>query len=473
MNDRYRKLPAVGKLLQHPTVKGWQDEFPLAKISQVATRLVDEMRNKIAELLPEEFVDDVVIRRLRTMLDEDVEPNLKRVINATGVVLHTNLGRALLSEDSIKMMSEAAQSYNNLELNLETGKRGSRYSHVEELLCELTGAEAAMVVNNNAAAVLLILREMADGGEVIVSRGELVEIGGSFRVSEVMQESRATLVEVGTTNKTHLYDYERSITENTKLLLKVHTSNYRIVGFTESVSSDELALLGKQHDVPIYEDLGSGMLYDLKNFQIGDEPTVQEVVKSGVDIVSFSGDKLLGGPQAGIIVGRKKYIDRIKKNQLNRALRIDKFTIAALQATLLHYVKQEYAKIPTLQMIIESEAILLNKANMLANNLSKLNEITDSLDKSELDIRLDIKVEKNFSQIGGGALPLEQLPTYVVSVGIEGISIAHVVESLRKATNPVIPRVYQERILFDVRTIAEAELQLVVDSIHEVLHEMN
>ena len=472
MNDRYRKLPAVGRLLQHPTVKAWQNEFPLAKISQVATRLVDEMRNKIVELLPEEFVDDVVIHRLRTMLEQDVEPNLKQVINATGVILHTNLGRALLSEESVEMISKVAQSYNNLELNLETGKRGSRYSHVEELLCELTGAEAAMVVNNNAAAVLLILREMADGGEVIVSRGELVEIGGSFRVSEVMKESRATLVEVGTTNKTHLYDYERNITDNTKLFLKVHTSNYRIVGFTESVSSDELFMLGKQHDIPVYEDLGSGMLYDLKAFKIGDEPTVQEVVKSGVDIVSFSGDKLLGGPQAGIIVGRKKYIDRIKKNQLNRALRIDKFTIAALQATLLHYVKQEYEKIPTLKMIIEPEAILLNKANTLAEKLSKLKEIHEDSDKC-VNISLDIKVEKNFSQIGGGALPIEQLPTYVVSLGIDGISVAHIMESLRKTTNPVIPRVYQERILFDVRTIAEAELQLVVNSMEEVLHGMN
>jgi len=472
MNDRYRKLPAVGRLLQHPTVKAWQNEFPLAKISQVATRLVDEMRNKIVELLPEEFVDDVVIHRLRTMLEQDVEPNLKQVINATGVILHTNLGRALLSEESVEMISKVAQSYNNLELNLETGKRGSRYSHVEELLCELTGAEAAMVVNNNAAAVLLILREMADGGEVIVSRGELVEIGGSFRVSEVMKESRATLVEVGTTNKTHLYDYERNITDNTKLFLKVHTSNYRIVGFTESVSSDELFMLGKQHDIPVYEDLGSGMLYDLKAFKIGDEPTVQEVVKSGVDIVSFSGDKLLGGPQAGIIVGRKKYIDRIKKNQLNRALRIDKFTVAALQATLLHYVKQEYEKIPTLKMIIEPEAILLNKANTLAEKLSKLKEIHEDSDKC-VNISLDIKVEKNFSQIGGGALPIEQLPTYVVSLGIDGISVAHIMESLRKTTNPVIPRVYQERILFDVRTIAEAELQLVVNSMEEVLHGMN
>lgn len=457
MKELYRKLPAVGKLLQHAEIKGWQEEFPFAKISQAATKLVDEMRDRISELLPEDFEESSVLHKLRAMLEKEMKPNLKRVVNATGVVLHTNLGRALLSKESVEMISQIAESYNNLELSLDTGKRGSRYSHIEELLCELTGAEAAMVVNNNAAAVLLVLREMAKGGEVIVSRGELVEIGGSFRVSEVMNESQAILVEVGTTNKTHLYDYENKISDFTKLFLKVHTSNFRIVGFTKAVSSEELVELGRRHGIPVYEDLGSGMIYDLKGIRVGDEPTVQEVVKAGVDIISFSGDKLLGGPQAGIIVGKKKYIDRIKKNQLNRALRVDKFTVAALQATLYHYIKEEYSKIPTLQMIMETEETLQVKAKRLANELNILgNEVS-------------IEVQPSFSQIGGGALPLEQLPTYVVSLSFHTMSAAQAVDSMRESSRPVIPRVFQDRVHLDVRTISDEELPIVVECIQQVI----
>ena len=460
MNEKYRKLPAVGKLLQHETVKSWQTEYPVSKISKAASQLVETMREGIAELAPEDFQEENVILRLQTMLERDLEPNLKRLINATGVVLHTNLGRALLSRDAVEMITEAAEYYNNIELSLESGKRGSRYSHIEQLLCELTGAEAALVVNNNAAAVLLVLREMAKGGEVIVSRGELVEIGGSFRVSEVMTESQADLVEVGTTNKTHVYDYERHITENTKLLLKVHTSNYRIVGFTKSVSSEELVQLGTQHDIPVYEDLGSGMLFDLKQMRIGDEPTVQEVVKSGVDIVSFSGDKLLGGPQAGIIVGRKKYIDRIKKNQLNRALRVDKFTVAALQGTLLHYIKEEYEQIPTLGMLTVKEEVLREKAETLADEL-----LQDKL----CNEHLEIEVKRDFSQVGGGALPQVELPTYVVAVRSKTMTVNQLVSNLRKVDIPVIPRISQEAILFDMRTIAANEISLLVGSVRDAI----
>ncbi|OEF95950.1 L-seryl-tRNA(Sec) selenium transferase [Desulfuribacillus alkaliarsenatis] len=457
MNEKYRMLPAVGKLLQHPTIKEWQKEYPLSKISQAAAKLIDEMRDRIAELLPEEFEQEAVLNKLKANLDNELEPNLKRVINATGVVLHTNLGRALLSEDAVNMVAQVARSYNNLELNLDTGKRGSRYSHVEELICELTGAEAALVVNNNASAVLLVLRELGSGGEVIVSRGELVEIGGSFRVSEVMKESKAQLVEVGTTNKTHLYDYEDHVTEHTKLLMKVHTSNYRIVGFTKSVESEELVSLGRKTDIPVYEDLGSGMLYDLKSIGVGDEPTVQEVVKAGVDVVSFSGDKLLGGPQAGIIVGRKKYIDRIKKNQLNRALRVDKFTVAALQATLLHYVKEEYTKIPTLRMIMGTEDSMLEKANLLAEQIKAVSN------------SIEVEVQPGFSQIGGGALPLEQMPTYVVALSFADTTIARAVELMREASYPIMPRVSKEQILLDVRTIADEEFSEVVISIKEII----
>lgn len=468
MKDKYRQLPAVGKLLQHPAVKAWQDEFPLDKMSQVATKMVDEMRTKIADLLPEDFLEENIIKGLRERLEFDTTPNFQYVINATGVVLHTNLGRALLSKEAVAAMAEIVSSYNNLELNLDTGKRGSRYSHVEKLICELTGAEAALVVNNNASAVLLVLRELAQEEEVIVSRGELVEIGGSFRVSEVMRESRGKLVEVGTTNKTHIYDYERNINENTRLLLKVHTSNFRVVGFTETVSSEELVKLGNKYDLPVYEDLGSGMLYDLKNIGIGDEPTVQEVVAAGVDVISFSGDKLLGGPQAGIIVGKKKYIDKIKMNQLNRALRIDKFTIAALERTLLHYVKEEYDKIPTLQMLTVSQEVLGAKAEKLARL------IQDRLDQEPAIKRmfpLDIRQEADYSQVGGGALPLERLATQVISLGLgtDHASVAAVTDCLRHVTVPLIPRVSHERIILDVRTMTEAELDLVANSIIEAL----
>lgn len=468
MKDKYRQLPAVGKLLQHPAVKAWQDEFPLDKMSQVATKMVDEMRTKIADLLPEDFLEENIIKGLRERLEFDTTPNFQYVINATGVVLHTNLGRALLSKEAVAAMAEIVSSYNNLELNLDTGKRGSRYSHVEKLICELTGAEAALVVNNNASAVLLVLRELAQEEEVIVSRGELVEIGGSFRVSEVMRESRGKLVEVGTTNKTHIYDYERNINENTRLLLKVHTSNFRVVGFTETVSSEELVKLGNKYDLPVYEDLGSGMLYDLKNIGIGDEPTVQEVVAAGVDVISFSGDKLLGGPQAGIIVGKKKYIDKIKMNQLNRALRIDKFTIAALERTLLHYVKEEYDKIPTLQMLTVSQEVLGAKAEKLARL------IQGRLDQEPAIKRmfpLDIRQEADYSQVGGGALPLERLETQVISLGLgtDQVSVAAVTDCLRHVAVPLIPRVSHERIILDVRTMTETELDLVANSIIEAL----
>ena len=463
MNDKYRKLPAVGKLLQHPLVKELNSQYPQGRISAAAAKLVDDMRENIEKLQDEEFAESAVIQKLQNLLEQQYKPNLQRVINATGVILHTNLGRALLSNESVSALRQVAEGYNNIELNLDTGKRGSRYSHVEQLLCELTGAEAALVVNNNAAAVLLVLREMAQGGEVIVSRGELVEIGGSFRVSEVMQESQAILVEVGTTNKTHIYDYEKHISERTKLLLKVHTSNYRIIGFTESVSSETLVQVARGYGLPVYEDLGSGMLFDLKQKNIGDEPTVQEVVSSGVDIVSFSGDKLLGGPQAGIIVGKKQYIDRIKKNPLNRALRIDKFTVAALEATLLHYLKEEYESIPALEMIMKTEEQLLEKANKLAQEIGKLPYI---------DNYMQIEIQKAFSQIGGGALPQEQLPTYIVSVMFSNCHASHAVELLRETVHPVIPRIAQDRVQFDVRTIAEEEIAFVADSIKQILYKL-
>ena len=331
---------------------------------------------------------------------------MKPVLNATGTILHTNLGRAPIADTHMAHVAAVATGYSNLEYNLEAGARGERYAHFEQLLCKLTGAEAAMAVNNNAAAVMLILDSMAKGGEVIVSRGELVEIGGKFRIPDVMERSGAALVEIGTTNKTHISDYEEAITEETAALLKVHTSNYRIVGFTDTVSVAELSPIAKDHDIPLIEDLGSGMLIDLSKYGITYEPTVQDSIANGADVVCFSGDKLLGGPQAGIIVGRKKYIDKMKKNQLTRALRIDKFTAAALEVVLQEYLSEEQAirNIPTLRMITRS----LDEVSVDAEQLSQL------LEESGLPVQ--VGMEPCESQIGGGSLPLERIPSMAVTL---------------------------------------------------------
>ena len=379
-------------------------------------------------------------------------PNMRPVINATGTILHTNLGRAPIGEQHIRHIGKIALGYSNLEYNLEEGKRGERYAHFEELLCKITGAEAAMAVNNNAAAVLLVLNTMGKGGEVVVSRGELVEIGGKFRVPDVMEQSGATLVEVGTTNKTHLADYEEAVTEETKALLKVHTSNYRIVGFTESVSVMELAKIAKEKELPLIEDIGSGVLVDLSKYGLSYEPTVQESIKAGADIVCFSGDKLLGGPQAGIIVGRKKYIDMMKKNQLTRALRIDKFTASALEILLMEYLSEERAlkNIPALRMITESFGDVEKRAKKLRNMLVRRN------------IKADVRLEKCESQVGGGSLPLERLDSMAVCMRPKNITTAQLEERMRHLPVPIIPRTVNDEIVLDMRTIAKEGMDEIV-----------
>ncbi|MFW5671612.1 MAG: L-seryl-tRNA(Sec) selenium transferase, partial [Acetivibrio ethanolgignens] len=333
-NLLYRSIPKVDVLLEEATMKEAIQLFGRELVIEATHMEMDELRRLIGDCEDEGEVRGLITNLAASIterIEKMLQPNMRRVINATGTILHTNLGRAPISQEHMKHIGEIATGYSNLEYNLREGHRGERYSHFEELLCKITGAEAAMAVNNNAAAVMLILSSLGKGGEVIVSRGELVEIGGKFRIPDVMAESGATLVEIGTTNKTHYSDYEEGITEQTRALLKVHTSNYRIVGFTESVAIDELIPLAEKHGIPVIEDLGSGVLLDLSQYGITYEPTVQDSIRAGADVVSFSGDKLLGGPQAGIIVGKKKYIDKMKKNQLTRALRIDKFTAAALE----------------------------------------------------------------------------------------------------------------------------------------------
>lgn len=398
------------------------------------------------------FTRDSVIAGCREKLIIKLRPNLRAVINGTGVVIHTNLGRSILPEQTMRFLLEAGSSYSNLEMDLDTGKRGSRYSLVEEMLCELTGAEAGLVVNNNAAAVLLVLDTLAKGREVIVSRGQLVEIGGSFRIPDVMARSGAKLLEVGATNRTHLRDYENAIGEETSLLLKVHTSNFKIIGFTSEVSLPDLVSLGAKHGIPVMEDLGSGCLIDLSRFGLNKEPTVGEVVRSGVDVVTFSGDKLLGGPQAGIIVGKKAVIAKIKKNPLNRALRIDKFTLAALESILRLYYDEQQAliNIPTLAMLAAPADVLKRRAMSLLRRV-----------KGKTEKRCAVSLLPAESRVGGGALPEQGLQSWAVCLAPLDRSVAELERDLRLGENPVIGRIENDAFLLDMRTVKDAEIGIL------------
>jgi L-seryl-tRNA(Ser) seleniumtransferase len=381
--------------------------------------------------------------------------SLRPVINATGVVLHTNLGRALLSSLARERVALAAESYTNLELDLATKERGSRYSHVEALLLRLTGAEDALVVNNNAAAVLLALETLAHGKEVIVSRGELIEIGGEFRIPDIMLRGGARLREVGTTNRTHLRDYADAIGPETALLLKVHTSNYRVVGFTADVSSRELVELGRERGISVVEDLGSGSLIDLRPYGFPYEPTVPEVVASGVDLVSFSGDKLLGGPQAGVIVGRRELLSRLKKNPWNRALRIDKLTIAALEATLSAYdANRALETIPTLKLLTAPLDAVRRRARRVLARLAP-----------HVRTRLGAAVVEDRAQVGGGALPTVELPTAALAIGASSAEARRLEVALRSGNPAVIGRIADDRLLLDCRTVLPSQVNALAVAI--------
>lgn len=447
-NLLYRNIPKVDVLLEDTVIQNLIANYSRDTVMDAIRQELDKLRAFIGTCEDEESAKSRI-----GQLTENIEravaamhrPNMRPVINATGTILHTNLGRAPIACHHIQHVMAVAQGYSNLEYNLEAGARGERYSHFEALLCRLTGAEAAMAVNNNAAAVMLILSSIAKGGEVIVSRGELVEIGGKFRIPDVMEQSGASLVEVGTTNKTHFSDYEEAVTEDTKAFLKVHTSNYRIVGFTDTVKMEELIPLKEKYDIPVIEDLGSGVLIDLSKYGLIYEPTVQDSIKNGADVVCFSGDKLLGGPQAGIIIGKKKYIDKMKKNQLTRALRIDKFTAAALEVVLQEYLSEEkaIAQIPTLRMITKPVEEVEKAAKKLARLL-----------RAE-GFPAQIEVERCESQIGGGSLPLERIPSMAVTIRPKKITTAQLEERMRFLPLPVVPRVFDDKIVMDVRTMDE------------------
>lgn len=461
-NLLYRSIPKVDILLEKEEIQNAIEEYGHEIVMEAIREEMEGLRAYIGTCEDEKAALDKIeslTEQILRYVKKVNTPNMRMVINGTGTILHTNLGRAPISQEHMAKLSNIVTGYSNLEYNLEAGKRGERYSHFEELLCRLTGAEAAMAVNNNAAAVMLILSSMAKGGEVVVSRGELVEIGGKFRIPDVMEQSGATLVEVGTTNKTHYSDYEDAITEETKALLKVHTSNYRIVGFTDTVTIADLAPLAKERELPLIEDLGSGVLVDLSKYGLTYEPTVQDSIKSGADVVCFSGDKLLGGPQAGIIIGKKKYIDMMKKNQLTRALRIDKFTATALELVLQEYLSEEKAiqNIPVLRMIHETKEEVTARARSLKNMLNR----------AGLDA--DFGLEECESQIGGGSLPLERIPSMAVTVKPHNISVPKLEEEMRHLEVPIIPRTANDTIYLDVRTIESRWFKQIVQMMGELI----
>jgi L-seryl-tRNA(Ser) seleniumtransferase len=464
-----REIPRVDEILSRPQIVDLLKVHPRKVVVEAIRKGLGRLREEIlqkqdlSQLGDAFFSFESLYPLFRKEIDLQIQPRFRRVINATGVVIHTNLGRAPLHSSAIKHLVEVSKTYSNLEYDLDRGERGDRYTLVEEILCRLSGAESALVVNNNAGAVLLVLNTLAEDKEVIVSRGELVEIGGAFRIPDVMKRSGALLREVGTTNRTHFEDYQGAIGPHTALLLKVHTSNFRVMGFTSEVSLQDLVQLGREHQLPVVDDLGSGCLIDLAQYGLEKEPTVQETIKTGVDAVTISGDKLLGGPQSGIILGKKKILDLFKINPLTRALRIDKLTLAALESTLLLYFDEKRAveEIPTLRMLSLDTKRLKRRGKRL---LKRLSGMTDE--------RLTFSLKEDVSQVGGGALPLQELPTIVVAVKPLDLSVNRLEEILRKGDPPIISRISKEELILDMRTIFDEEIPLLAAGIEKAVKQI-
>jgi len=442
-----RELPSVDRLLKHPKSEPLLTRFNRDYVTEKCREVLDELRQSIRLGKPlddGELDDERILGRIEKQIDRNQQPGLMRVINATGTVLHTNLGRALLPQAAIEAVRQAGMHPVNLEYDLDQGKRGKREESIERLLLDLTGAEAATVVNNNAAAVLLGLNTAATGKEVVVSRGELIEIGGSFRIPEIMAKSGAVLKEVGSTNRTHPEDYEKAIGKKTALLLKVHTSNYKIVGFVAEVGLAELVAIGRRHKIPVMEDLGSGALIDLSRYGLPKEPLVAERVRLGADIITFSGDKVLGGPQAGLVVGKKSWIAQMNKNPLKRALRCGKLTLAALEATLALYQQSADVaeEVPTLKAFTRP--------------LQGIEEIgrraLPGLEKA-LGEGFQLSLEDSTAQIGSGALPTEEIPSKVIAIRHRSLGPERIAEKFRRARPPILGRIKDDRFLLDLRTI--------------------
>lgn len=452
-------LPSVDEILRSDNGIQWLKVFPRRYVIQAIRGVIDSRRSKILKGLNSDISEESMIAEIEITMGKLSSYSLRPLINATGIVIHTNLGRSLLSEKVLENITKVSGSYSNLEYDLKAGKRGKRYTHVIRVLKDVTGAEDALVVNNNAAAVFLSLNTFSKGKEAIVSRGELVEIGGSFRMPEVMSASGAILREVGTTNKTHLHDYERAINDNTALIVKVHKSNFRVTGFVDEVSMEDLVSLGRRYQVPVMFDLGSGCLIDLKPFGIYDEPVVRDIVDTGVDITTFSGDKLLGGPQCGVIVGKKEYIEKIQKNPLTRAMRIDKLTLAGFEATLMEYIDEERAIniVPTLRMLLQKPEEIKERAKRIAKRLKK--EIKEA----------QITVVADTSRAGGGSLPELDFPTYIVAIRSDNGSVNDFEERLRNGNPPIISRIKEGSLIIDARTIRPQDLDDLVKGIKAAL----
>lgn len=442
-----RELPSVDRLLKHARCEVLLTRFNREYVTQKCRHVLDDLRAQIRQAGNPAIDEESVLTRVEQRIAADSQPGHIRVINATGTILHTNLGRALLSQPAIEAMTAVAGHFVNLEYDLAAGKRGRREETLQNLLVELTGAEAATVVNNNAAAVLLGLNTLADKREVIVSRGELIEIGGAFRIPEIMAKSGAILKEVGATNRTHPADYENAINEKTALLLKVHTSNYKVVGFTAEVSLEEMVAIGKKYNLPVMEDLGSGALIDLSKYGLPKEPLVSERIQMGAEVVTFSGDKILGGPQAGLMVGKKQLIEKMNKNPLQRALRCGKLTLAALEATLrLYRQSPDITKvIPTLRAFTRPVEEIRGMGERI---LPKL--------QSALGGEFRVGLENSTAQIGSGALPTEELPTVAIAIEHNRLNATAIAKKFRSANPPIIGRIKGDRFLLDLRTIFDS-----------------
>lgn len=451
-----RTIPSVNELLESPEISGLIGLYPRQLVVEAVREVLEEIRQSMTNKT------DLSPQKLYPIIQQVLQQKLcgiEHAINATGIILHTGLGRAPLAEEAAKQIQNVLHSFCTLEIEKYSGKRGFRYHNIEQLICMITGAESALVVNNNAAAVLLALDTLARGKEVVISRSHLVEIGGEFRMPDVMTKSGAILVEVGTTNKTYLKDYENAITENTGLILKVHQSNFKIVGFTEAVDLKDLVSLGQARNIPVVYDLGSGALIELQKYGLPYEPTVQESIKAGVDVVTFSTDKLLGGPQGGIIAGKKKWVDLLKKNPLTRALRVGKLTIAALEATLRLYLEEGLAlkNIPVLKMILTPLETIEERCKKVINTVS-----------SETRVCMNLSMVDGLSEMGGGALPGENIPTKLVCIHSDKINAIELANKLRDSTPPIFARIEQDRVLLDMRTVYDEEVDIISRALENI-----
>ncbi|MGI9494460.1 MAG: L-seryl-tRNA(Sec) selenium transferase [Mariniblastus sp.] len=465
MANIFRKLPSVNQLLESPQLKQMVKTVNHSVVVDGVRSFLDDLRDQVSTESGEVSIPtpSEIADKIANWIKTEEKPYLRPVINGTGIILHTGLGRAPLAKSAIESVQEISEGYASVEVDVRTGERGQRIKSVEKLLCELTGAEAAAVVNNNAAATMLALSAMAEGREVIVSRGQLIEIGGSYRLPDVMECSGAKLREVGTTNKTHLFDYQRAINEETGALLKVHPSNFEVVGFTKTVSTKEMVALASEHDLPVIDDVGSGALIDFSEFGLMDEPVVSQSIKDGADVVLFSGDKLIGGPQCGIIIGKRKYIDTILSNPLMRAMRVDKMTLAALSATLLIYRDGNRARteIPILRMLSMPKENLKLRAEKIVAQLSHL---------GELEICEAVEAD---SMLGGGSLPTQKLSTWCVALTPKTQSVDRLAAGLRNGEPSVIGRVQKERFFLDMRTVQPSQDSGLVESIEAYCDESN